>query len=968
MKKLVALLVSASILVLSSVPAQAQNTPKKIVRGIKAITAKTPNIKPSLAYPGLSVPSAAAAAGRVSQASIAVNVPPASAAPVAATPLGQAPAPQAPKLLSQEDLQNLHRGVEKAAAKAAMGENLNYAQIRSRIAAGKTARLAERILTYPNENVRQGMLRNEFVQVAVAGNATASQIQRAADFWRSDLKAALSSFSSLPQGDLKALAQAFKQKNANVQAVNQALADAAALGIYGSEEDASLIWELYQKAAGTPAEPLVSATAARALLRLGAQKELSQLAQSAGGNSPLWNSISQAAQKKGLTVTVPSKEIAAAQTKAFVPVLNKLGKVNAMAADPSAEATALYLNLGSNQAETVAPVQSQLQPIAAAPEIELPPLGELASADALQIGSLSVAGGENVAPAAAGRTAPLTVFQQAARAIGLQKLAQNRAEALAIPQAGQKMAQTRAEALVANQSAKTAASSRSGALYGGLPIPEMWKSAQKAAASIKNFFKAQKANPAALPQENSIGAMQRASLYLASFMMGLEVATPVIANIGTSFGLSLSDNILVSVATYLPYSLGAFLSNWIKEKIGRKASMNLGLALMGAGFTAGVALFGLNGSFVPYADMWNHFLGILGCITVASTGGVFVHNAVGPIMTDLSAGASELVRQERIAMTELSRAAGMSASFAFPFLATNVLGQDWSFTFAMPIPLVAAAALGVNLSKIPNTKPAVAPKLEPVPVPVGSKRNRRAYQITSSILNNSYIRLFKEEKGVLPLLTGLLTMNAVEMSYSNGFLFLAQKLTGDSPYQYLFGLAQFALPFLMGRYLAKGFLKWFPKNNMTIATLISAIGGLAAVPLSHDIYALTAALFVAEVGISTAFTLSFAQTAKNPKTQDRIVSLIVASAISCAFGPMLLTGLAEKLMNTGILSSADATTAALIAVPSVLAFLSAVLFRKLEKSQAAEQAADQAAEEGAEKIQKTNWFKKLWNRLFGKNK
>ena len=400
--------------------------------------------------------------------------------------------------------------------------------------------------------------------------------------------------------------------------------------------------------------------------------------------------------------------------------------------------------------------------------------------------------------------------------------------------------------------------------------------------------------------------------------------------------------------------------------------MNLGLALMGTGFTAGVTLFGLNGAFVPQPDMWAHFYSILGCITLASTGGVFVHNAVGPMMTDLSKGSSDLVLQKRMANTEFSRALGMMASFAFPFISTNVLGMDWSFTFALPIPLVAAAAMGINLSKIPNTKP----ELEPKPVPLvqetqAGKRNRRAYKLTSSILNNSYIRLFKEEKGVAGLLTGLLLMNAVEMSYNNGFLFLLPKLTAGSSSQYIFGLMQFAVPFLIGRHLAKGFLKWFPKNNMTVATALSSAGGLAALLFPDNVYALTAALFTAEMGISTAFTLAFARTAaftlafartaKNAHTQDRIVSLIVASAISCAFGPMLLSNLAETLINMGLCSTADATTAALIGIPSALAVLSTLIFKRIEGSQATEGAAQTAA------APKTNWLKKLINRLLGRN-
>ena len=944
MKKIIALWVSVSILVLNCVPAGAQQSPQKIVRGFRALTATEAKqvIAPRLST-SLSVP-AAAAAGRLPASPAATNP-----APVLSVPAAQEEqtAPQAletpavKSLVDENTHQAVSRGVEEAVFKATLGENLTYAQIRERIAQGKTARVAERILTYPNQNVREGMLRNEFVQVALAGNATAGQMQRAADFWRNDLQQTLSSFSSVPQGDLTDwVTNAAQSKNAFARTASQALADVAALGLYGTEKDGAVILDFYRKAAQTPLKPVAEASCARALLRLGAQKELTALASEAATATPLWKSVSAYARQQGLVLPAGGAAASTQGTEVFVPVLEKLGKINVMAADPSAEATTLYMNLG-REGTVPAPVPAVNAPLAPAfAAVKLPQL-TLPAETSLQANAFSVAeGGSEVS------ASKLTAFQRAAQSVGN----------------GQK-----ASFSFFSRTPSASANEQAGVLYGGVPLPALWKNAKKVFASAKKLFASKKApsNPAAFNPQAATGlqgAIQRASLYAASFIMGLEVATPVIANIGSSFQLSLSDNILVAVATYLPYSVGAFLSNWLKEKIGRKASMNLGLALMGTGFTAGVTLFGLNGAFVPQPDMWAHFYNILGCITLASTGGVFVHNAVGPMMTDLSKGASDLVLQKRMANTEFSRALGMMASFAFPFISTNVLGMDWSFTFALPIPLVAAAALGINLAKIPNTKPELEPKPLQLPQETQTgKRNRRAYKLTSSIQNNSYIRLFKEEKGVAGLLTGLMLMNAVEMSYNNGFLFLMRDLTANSPYQYLFGLAQYAIPFLIGRHLAKGFLKWFPKHNMTIATLLSGLGGFAALPFADDVYALTASLFLSEMGISTAFTLAFARTAKNAHTQDRVVSLIVASAISCAFGPMLLSNLAETLINMGLCSTADATTAALIGIPSALAVLSTLIFKRIEGSQATEGAAQTAA------APKTNWLKKLINRLLGRN-
>ena len=123
-------------------------------------------------------------------------------------------------------------------------------------------RLADKILSYPNQNVREGLLRNEFVQVAAAGYANAEQTARAAAFWRNDLQSTMEAFSSLPEGDLKALQQAYAQKDVAVSDVNAALADVAALGLYGNKEDAALILNFYRKASATPLAPLAEASAA----------------------------------------------------------------------------------------------------------------------------------------------------------------------------------------------------------------------------------------------------------------------------------------------------------------------------------------------------------------------------------------------------------------------------------------------------------------------------------------------------------------------------------------------------------------------------------------------------------------------------------------------------------------------------------------------------------------------------------
>ena len=212
-------------------------------------------------------------------------------------------------------------------------------------------------------------------------------------------------------------------------------------------------------------------------------------------------------------------------------------------------------------------------------------------------------------------------------------------------------------------------------------------------------------------------------------------------------------------------------------------------------------------------------------------------------------------------------------------------------------------------------------------------KSRKVLKWKNSILNNVYVRLLREEPGVRNFISALLLMNGVEVALQSGFLFMIPQLTTSESTQYLLGMIQYAVAFLTGRYLAAHFLKWFPKHNISVATLLAAAGGIASLASTHNALALTASLFAAEVGISTGFTLAFARTARNHATQDRIISLIMATAISCAVGPYLLTQIAQGFMSAGILGETDATIATLLAIPSALALISAHLFRKMENKE-----------------------------------
>ena len=289
-------------------------------------------------------------------------------------------------------------------------------------------------------------------------------------------------------------------------------------------------------------------------------------------------------------------------------------------------------------------------------------------------------------------------------------------------------------------------------------------------------------------------------------------------------------------------------------------------------------------------------------------------------MSEISRNASELQRDRRIAFTELGEATGLLDSYFFPLLSTEVLGLDWSAPFLLAWPLVSLAAIGVNTSRLSNIK---MPPLSATPL-VAQKTWKQKF------LNNPYVQLIKTDKSASQLLKGLLLLNAIELSLNSGFLLQLPTLTQSTSSQYWLGLAQFATPYVVGSYLGNKFLKWFPNRNMTASAVLAAAGGIGAIFCTHNVYALTAALATAELGLSSAYTLSFTKAAKKPQTQDRMTSLILASVVSAAVGPYLLTQVAQALINWGLVGAATASSISLIGIPGLLSLCLLRTFKNLE--------------------------------------
>ncbi len=250
--------------------------------------------------------------------------------------------------LAQVGGRNFGRGVSRAlrpikingaALDRSVLENMNLTlrlPHRGLLAANSTVPLAHQILNHHDAAARALLLRSDFMVLALNRQAAPQEMQQAVAFYRSQL--------AQPK---KLFANASLQENtAGAKKLAGAVADMASLGLLGSAEDASLIVKAYEAAVGTAAEPVVTAVAARALLRLGAYEPLEKMAASSTQQPALWEGIAQYAQMNKLPLTIAQTERVAVDVAPFASSMQELGPLNAVAVNPSLQSTALYMNAG----------------------------------------------------------------------------------------------------------------------------------------------------------------------------------------------------------------------------------------------------------------------------------------------------------------------------------------------------------------------------------------------------------------------------------------------------------------------------------------------------------------------------------------------------------------------------------------------------------------------------------------------
>ena len=220
--------------------------------------------------------------------------------------------------------------------------------LQTRILTGNVSGLANQILQKPAV-LRAPILRNEFLSLSLLpGAVTPAQRVQAVKAYESQLKNA-HQVLAVPQTDLAGfLTYAAKNTTkANVVAVRNILADASALGLVGTKENAPVLLDFYKQAQGTVFENTAALITARGLLRMQAYEELSTLF-TLGANNETLAGTAAYIRAKELPVEIPSflqnnslkaadEKLAAFLGVGFVP--------NRLHADASLIATEKWVNL-----------------------------------------------------------------------------------------------------------------------------------------------------------------------------------------------------------------------------------------------------------------------------------------------------------------------------------------------------------------------------------------------------------------------------------------------------------------------------------------------------------------------------------------------------------------------------------------------------------------------------------------------
>ena len=275
--------------------------------------------------------------------------------------------------------------------------------------------------------------------------------------------------SEIPYQDLTSLLEAAESggKTGALAQVQSVLADASALALVGTAQDARALIAFAEAARGTVLEETAAVIAARGMLRGGAYEALNEWLAQKAPMGAFSQELAQYVAEAGLPVSVPVGEAAAETVNpALQRFLEAEGSLHGLHADVSQTATRAWVDLGHKNApvaaQTPTAAEQKIRP-AALEKIEIPAALGAQNRITLAAQPLGLAGAKPAQTPAVAPQQPAVV--EAAEVSAAQTPA---------------VAQTQPKAVQA--------SSSSGVLYSGIPVFEIERGIKK----ILSFFREKK--------------------------------------------------------------------------------------------------------------------------------------------------------------------------------------------------------------------------------------------------------------------------------------------------------------------------------------------------------------------------------------------------------------------------------------------------------------------------------------------
>lgn len=289
---------------------------------------------------------------------------------------------------------------------------------------GNLEGISREILELPDLAIRDQMLRNEMLVLALNDAVPAAALEETLTVFHRNLEKAPAIFEQIPASQtLTSFVQnaVAAQKNAPAQQVLGVLADASALALVGTSKDLPSLLRFYEASEGTIFEDIAGVIVARGCLRFGEYEALNDFMANHKSSGLFWSGLAQYAKENNLPLNVPFMPLRTEETiraaNHVSAYLNQGGPLLAIQGDFSSKATSAWVSLGKTTVPLTRKTQGPVAPTARKivfsssqpnPPLQDPqPTIESVPADEVSVVEQPVSAREPIVPAGIQVTIPL---------------------------------------------------------------------------------------------------------------------------------------------------------------------------------------------------------------------------------------------------------------------------------------------------------------------------------------------------------------------------------------------------------------------------------------------------------------------------------------------------------------------------------------------------------------------------------